>query len=146
MPRDTFLPFSPPKLGEEEVSEVIATLKSDWITTGPRTKAFEAQFGKYVGAPGDTSLMLNSCTAGLHVALVVLGIGPGDEVIVPTLTFAATANVVEHVGATPVLVDVEPDTLCIDPVAVEKAIGPRTRAIVPVHYAGSGRRWIEATM
>ncbi len=136
MSRDTFLPFSPPKLGEEEISEVIATLRSDWITTGPRTKAFEAQFGKYVGAPGDTSLMLNSCTAGLHVALVVLGIGPGDEVIVPTLTFAATANVVEHVGATPVLVDVEPDTLCIDPAAVERAIGPKTRAIVPVHYAG----------
>src|SRR5690606_17113233 len=136
MPRDTFLPYSPPSLGDEEVEEVAATLRSDWITTGPRTKAFEAQFGAYVGAPGGTSLMLNSCTAGLHVALVALGIGPGDEVIVPTLTFAATANVVEHVGATPVLVDVEPTTLCIDPAAVERAITPRTRAVVPVHYAG----------
>jgi dTDP-4-amino-4,6-dideoxygalactose transaminase len=136
MPRDTFLPYSPPLLGEEEIEEVAATLRSDWITTGPRTKAFESQFGEYVSAPGATSLMLNSCTAGLHVALVALGIGPGDEVIVPTLTFAATANVVEHVGATPVLVDVEPDTLCIDPAAVERAITPRTRALIPVHYAG----------
>lgn len=136
MPRNTFLPFSPPKLGDEEINEVSATLRSDWITTGPRTKAFETQFGQYVGAPGGTSLMLNSCTAGLHVALVALGIGPGDEVIVPTLTFAATANVVEHVGARPVLVDVEPDTLCIDPSAAERALTPRTKAIVPVHYAG----------
>lgn len=136
MPRDTFLPFSPPKLGDEEVDEVVATLRSEWITTGPRTKAFETQFGEYVGAPQGTSLMLNSCTAGLHVALVALGIGPGDEVIVPTLTFAATANVVEHVGATPILVDVEPDTLCIDPIQVERVITPRTRAVIPVHYAG----------
>lgn len=136
MPRDTFLPYSPPRLGDEEINEVIATLKSDWITTGPRTKAFETQFGRYVGAPGDTSLMLNSCTAGLHVALVALGVGPGDEVIVPTLTFAATANVVEHVGAKPVLVDVEPDTLCIDPTAVEQAITPKTKVVMPVHYAG----------
>src|SRR5690606_28187144 len=81
-------------------------------------------------------LMLNSCTAGLHVALVALGVGPGDEVIVPTLTFAATANVVEHVGGKPVLVDVEPDTLCIDPEAVRAAVTPRTKAIMPVHYAG----------
>lgn len=136
MARDTFLPYSPPKIGDEEINEVTATLRSDWITTGPRTKAFEVQFGEYVGAPGGTSLMLNSCTAGLHVALVVLGVGPGDEVIVPTLTFAATANVVEHVGAKPVLVDVEPDTLCISPEAVERAITPRTKAIMPVHYAG----------
>lgn len=136
MSRDTFLPFSPPLLGDEEINEVVDTLRSEWITTGPRTKAFEAQFGRYVSAPGSTSLMLNSCTAGLHVALVALGIGPGDEVIVPTLTFAATANVVEHVGATPVLVDVEPDTLCIDPTRVSEAITPRTRAIIPVHYAG----------
>lgn len=136
MPRDTFLPYSPPKIGHEEIDEVVATLGSDWITTGPRTKAFEVQFGRYVGAPGEASLMLNSCTAGLHVALVALGVGPGDEVILPTLTFAATANVVEHVGAKPILVDVEPDTLCIDPAAVAAAITPRTRAIMPVHYAG----------
>jgi len=136
MPRDTFLPFSPPSIGPEEIDEVVAALRSDWITTGPRTKEFERAFGEYVGAPGGTSLMLNSCTAGLHVALVALGVGPGDEVIVPTLTFAATANVVEHVGARPVLVDVLPDTLCIDPAAVEAAVSPRTKAIIPVHYAG----------
>lgn len=136
MPRDTFLPYSPPSIGQEELDEVAATLKSDWITTGPRTRAFEEKFAKYVGAPGDTSLMLNSCTAGLHVALVTLGVGPGDEVIVPTLTFAATANVVEHVGAKPVFVDVLEDTLCIDPVAVKAAITSRTRAVMPVHYAG----------
>jgi len=136
MSRDTFLPYSPPSIGQEEIDEVVATLRTDWITTGPKTKAFEQQFGEYVDAPGGTSLMLNSCTAGLHVALVTLGIGPGDEVIVPALTFAATANVVEHVGATPVLVDVEPDTLCIDPAAVRAAVTPRTKAIMPVHYAG----------
>jgi dTDP-4-amino-4,6-dideoxygalactose transaminase len=89
-----------------------------------------------VGAPGGTSLMLNSCTAGLHVALAALGVGPGDEVIVPSLTFAATANVVEHVGARPVLVDVLPDTLCIDPAAVAAAIGPANKVVMPVHYAG----------
>src|SRR5690606_27967330 len=136
MRRTTFLPYSPPSIGQEEIDEVIATLRTDWITTGPRTKAFEAQFGEYVGAPEGTSLMLNSCTAGLHVALVALGVGPGDEVIVPALTFAATANVVEHVGAKPVLVDIEADTLCMDPDAVEAAITPRTKVIMPVHYAG----------
>lgn len=137
MPRSAFLPYSPPAIGTEEIGAVVATLRSDWITTGPQTKAFEREFADFVGAPGGTSLMLNSCTAGLHVALVTLGIGPGDEVIVPTLTFAATANVVEHVGATPVLVDVEPDTLCLDPEAFRAAITPRTRAVVPVHYAGN---------
>jgi dTDP-4-amino-4,6-dideoxygalactose transaminase len=136
MPRDTFLPYSPPLICQEEIDEVVDTLRSDWITTGPKTKAFETQFGEYVGAPASTSLMLNSCTAGLHVALVALGVGPGDEVIVPSLTFAATANVVEHVGARPVLVDVLPDTLCMDPEAVRRAVTPRTKAIMPVHYAG----------
>ncbi|MEX2535693.1 MAG: DegT/DnrJ/EryC1/StrS aminotransferase family protein [Trueperaceae bacterium] len=136
MPRQSFLPYSPPLICQEEIDEVVDTLRSNWITTGPKTKAFEVQFGEYLGAPSGTSLMLNSCTAGLHVALVTLGIGPGDEVIVPTLTFAATANVVEHVGAKPVLVDVLPDTLCIDPEAVRRAVTPATRAIIPVHYAG----------
>lgn len=136
MPRSTYLPYSPPSIGQEEIDEVVDTLRSGWITTGPKTKAFEREFGTYVGAPGETSLMLNSCTAGLHVALIALGIGPGDEVVVPALTFAATANVVEHVGARPVLADVSADTLCIDPEAIETAVTPRTRAIVPVHYAG----------
>lgn len=135
-PRTTYLPFSPPSIGEEEIAEVVDTLRSEWVTTGPKTKALEESFGRYVGAPGGTSLMLNSCTGALHVALAASGVGPGDEVIVPTMTFAATANVVEHLGATPVLVDVEPDTLCIDADAAAAAVTPRTRAIVPVHYAG----------
>jgi len=134
--RSVFLNFSPPCIGPEEIAEVIDTLRSDWITTGPKTKAFEAQFGAYVGAPGGTSLMLNSCTAGLHVALATLGVGPGDEVVVPSLTFAATANVVEHVGARPVLADVRPDTLCLDPDAVAAVLSPATKVVMPVHYAG----------
>ena len=134
--RSVFLHFSPPCIGPEEIAEVIDTLRSDWITTGPKTKAFEAQFGAYVGAPGGTSLMLNSCTAGLHVALATLGVGPGDEVVVPSLTFAATANVVEHVGARPVLADVRPDTLCLDPDAVAAVLSPATKVVMPVHYAG----------
>ena len=134
--RERFLPFSQPTIGQEEIDEVVDTLRSDWITTGPKTKAFEAQFGAYVGAPGGSSLMLSSCTAGLHLALAALGVGPGDEVIVPSLTFAATANVAVHLGATPVLVDVEPDTMCIDPVRVEAAVTPATKVIMPVHYGG----------
>jgi dTDP-4-amino-4,6-dideoxygalactose transaminase len=123
--RNGYLLFAPPLIGEEEISEVVATLRSDWITTGPKVARFEAEFGAAVSAPA--ALALNSCTAGLHTALVVSGIGPGDE---------ATVNVVEHVGARPVLVDVEPDTLTIDPAQIAAAITPRTRAIIPVHYAG----------
>jgi len=132
--RDSFLSFSPPSLGDAERNEVLDTLNSDWITTGPKTKAFEAKLVAYLGAPG--LVALNSCTAGLHVGLVALGIGPGDEVIVPAMTFCATANVVEHVGARPILVDVCPDTLNLDPEAAVRAITPRTKAIIPVHYAG----------
>ena len=110
------------------------TLNSNWLTTGPKTKAFEGRLKNYLSAPGIVAL--NSCTAGLHVALVALGIGPGDEVIVPAMTFCATANVVEHTGAKPIIVDVCPDTLNIDPEAVARAITPRTKAIIPVHYAG----------
>ena len=132
--RKTFLPFSPPSIGDEERAEVMDTLKTDWITTGPKTKAFEAKLKGYLEAPGIVAL--NSCTAGLHVGLVALGIKPGDEVLVPSMTFCATANVVEHVGAKPVLVDVLPDTLNIDPEAAARAITPRTKAIIPVHYGG----------
>ena len=132
--RTSFLSFSPPSLGDAERNEVLDTLNSDWITTGPKTKAFEAKLTAYLGAPG--LVALNSCTAGLHVGLVALGIGPGDEVIVPAMTFCATANVVEHVGARPILVDVCPDTLNLDPEAAAQAITPRTKAIIPVHYAG----------
>lgn len=132
--RQTYLPFSPPTLSDVERDEVVDTLKSEWITTGPKTRRFEEELGSYLGAPGIVAL--NSCTAGLHVALVALGVGPGDEVIVPAMTFCATANVVEHVGARPVVVDVDPETLTLDPVRAAEAIGPRTRAIIPVHYAG----------
>ncbi|HEV8305648.1 MAG TPA: DegT/DnrJ/EryC1/StrS aminotransferase family protein [Gemmatimonadales bacterium] len=132
--RAQFLPFAPPAIGDEEINEVVDTLRSQWITTGPKTKRFEGEFAAYLGAPG--ALALNSCTAGLHTALVALGIGPGDEVITTPMTFAASVNVIEHVGARPVLVDIEPDTLNIDPRAVEAAITPRTKAILPVHFAG----------
>ncbi len=133
-PRTEFLPFSPPCIGEEEIAEVVDTLRSNWITTGPKTKRFETEFAAALGAPG--ALALNSCTAGLHTALVTLGIGPGDEVITTPMTFAASVNVIEHVRARPILVDVEPDTLNIDPDKVAAAITPRTKAILPVHYAG----------
>jgi dTDP-4-amino-4,6-dideoxygalactose transaminase len=132
--RSSFLPFAPPLIGDEEIAEVVDTLRSGWITTGPKTKLFEEEFARKAMAPG--ALALNSGTAALHIGLLCLGIGPGDEVITSTLTFAATANVVEHVGARPILVDVEPDTLNIHPALVEAAITPRTRAILPVHYAG----------
>lgn len=132
--REKMLPFGAPYFGEQEIAEVVDTLKSGWISTGPKTKKFEQEFAEYVGA--SYAVGLNSCTAGLHLSLVVLGIGPGDEVIVPSLTFGATANVVEHVGARPVLVDVDATTLTIDPAAVERAITPQTKAILPVHYGG----------
>ena len=132
--RKEFLSFSPPLIGEEEIQEVVDTLRSDWITTGPKTKRFEEAFARFVGAPG--ALGLNSCTAGLHTALVTAGIGQGDEVATTTLTFAATVNVIEQVGARPVLVDVEPDTLNMDPRKVEACLSGKTKAIIPVHYAG----------
>jgi dTDP-4-amino-4,6-dideoxygalactose transaminase len=134
MSRETFLPFSPPSIGEEEIAEVVDTLRSDWITTGPKTRKFEESFKDAVGAKG--ALALNSCTAALHTALAALGIGGGDEVVTTTMTFAASVNVIEHVGARPVLVDVEADTLNVDPEQVRRAVTPRTRAIIAVHYAG----------
>src|SRR5688572_25154943 len=129
-----FIPFAPPSLGPEEIREVVATLQSPWITTGPKTHRFEEEFREHLGAPG--ALALNSCTAALHTALVALGIGPGDEVITTTMTFTATVNVIEHVGARPVLVDIEADTLNLDPALVARAVTPRTRAIIAVHFAG----------
>src|SRR6185437_5110423 len=132
--RRDFLSFNPPLIGEEEIAEVVDTLRSRWISTGPKTKRFEDEFAKYLRAPG--ALALNSCTAALHTALKALGISPGDEVITTPMTFTASVNVIEHVGARPVLVDVEPDTLNIDPRAVEAAITRRTRALLPVHYGG----------
>lgn len=132
--RETFLPFSPPSISEEEIAAVVETLRSDWITTGPKTKQFEQLFAEYIGAPA--ALALNSCTGGLHIALAALGIGAGDEVITTPITFACSANVIEHVGGTPVLADVDPETLTLDPQRVAEKITPRTKAIMPVHFAG----------
>jgi dTDP-4-amino-4,6-dideoxygalactose transaminase len=131
--RNSFLPYCLPFIGEEEIAEVADSLRSGWVTTGPKTRRFEEDFAAYVGAKH--AIALSSCTAALHTSLAALNIGPGDEVIVPTLTFCATANVVVHLGATPVVVDVDQD-FQISPEAIRRAIGPRTKAIIPVHYAG----------
>ena len=131
-----FLPFALPEIGDEEIAEVVDTLKSGWVTTGPKAKRFEDDFAAFLGAPGLHALAVNSATAGLHLALEALGIGPGDEVITTTHTFTATAEVVRYLGADVVLVDIDPATLCIDVDKVEAAITPRTRAVMPVHYGG----------
>jgi dTDP-4-amino-4,6-dideoxygalactose transaminase len=130
-----FLPFALPEIGEEEINEVIDSLRSGWLSTGPKTKRFEQDFTAYLGG-GLHSIAVNSATAGLHLAVEAMGVGPGDEVIVPTHTFTATAEVVRYMGADPVIVDVERDTYGIDPAQVERAIGPKTKAIIPVHYGG----------
>lgn len=132
--RSEFLPFSPPSISVAEIEAVVDTLRSNWITTGPKTKLFETEFSHYLGA--ESALALNSCTAALHVALAALDVGPGDEVITTPMTFTSTVNVIEHVGATPVLADISPDTLNIDPARVAEVVTSRTRALLPVHYAG----------
>lgn len=135
-PGHAFLPFALPEIGEEEIGEVIDTLRSGWITTGPKAARFESEFAKFLGDASLHCIAVNSATAGLHLALEALGIGPGDEVITTTHTFTATAEVVRYLGADVKLVDVDPETLNIDLQQVEAAICPRTRAILPVHYAG----------
>lgn len=132
----TFLPFALPDTGEEEIAEVSAAIRSGWITTGPRAKRFEEDFAAFLGTPQLHCMAVNSATAGLHLALEALGIGPGDEVITTTHTFTATAEVARYLGADVVLVDIDPATLCIDAKQVEAAITARTKAIIPVHYAG----------
>ena len=131
-----FLPFALPDIGEEEIAEVVDTLRSGWITTGPKARRFEEEFTAFLGDSSLQSLAVNSATAGLHLALEALGIGPGDEVITTTHTFTATAEVVRYLGADVKLVDIDPDTMCIDVDAVEAAITPKTKAVMPVHYAG----------
>ena len=131
-----FLPFALPEIGDEEIAEVVDTLKSGWVTTGPKAKRFEAAFTEFLGDASLESIAVNSATAGLHLALEALGIGPGDEVITTTHTFTATAEVARYLGADVVLVDIDPDTMCIAPWAIEEAITPRTKCIIPVHYAG----------
>ncbi|MFI5265016.1 MAG: DegT/DnrJ/EryC1/StrS family aminotransferase [Candidatus Kapaibacterium sp.] len=132
--REQFLVFGAPLIEEEEIEEVIKTLRSGWIGKGPKTIQFEKDFTNY--AQCDHAVALSSCTAALHLALVTLGIGQGDEVIVPAMTFCATANAVIHAGATPVIVDVEKESQLISVAAIEAAITSRTKAIIPVHLGG----------
>ncbi|MBV8358412.1 MAG: DegT/DnrJ/EryC1/StrS family aminotransferase [Deltaproteobacteria bacterium] len=132
--RTVFLPFHIPDIGDQEISAVAEVLRSGWLTTGPKVHAFEQAFASYIGVP--YAVAVNSCTAALHLALEAIGLAEGDEVLVPTMTFAATAEVVTYFRARPVLVDCEPDTLNLDPSSFERAITPRSRAVIPVHYAG----------
>lgn len=132
---ESFLPFALPDIGEQEIEAVVSALRSGWITTGPRTRQFETEFASLLG-DGLECVAVNSATAGMHLALEALGIGPGDEVITTTYTFTATAEVVRYLGADPVFVDVSAQTLNIDCEQVEARITPRTRAIMPVHFAG----------
>ena len=131
---DPYIVFGSPYIGPEEFEEVRKTLESNWIGTGPRASALEKAFAEYVGC--DHAVALNSCTASLHLSMVGSGIGPGQEVITTPLTFAATANAIVHVGATPVFVDVDRNTMNIDPARIEAAVTEHTKAIMPVHFAG----------
>lgn len=135
MTNNDFLPFALPEIGEEEIAEVCDALRSGWVTTGPKTRQFEKDFAAYLGIESE-AIAVNSATAGLHLALEAIGIQPGDEVITTTLTFTATGEVIRYLGAHPVFVDVDPVTLNIDVDAIRRAITPRTRAILPVHYGG----------
>ncbi len=139
--RTAFLPYSPPLIGEDEIAEVVDTLRSDWITTGPKVRRFEQEFAAYVGAPA--ALAVSSATDAMLVGLAALGVGPGDAIITTPMTFCSTVHVIEHLGARPILVDVEPDTLNINPTQVEEAIetdrrvgGYRLTGIMPVHLYG----------
>jgi len=130
-----FLPFSRPSIGDEEIAAVEQVLRSGWITTGPKSQALEEQFADYVGC--QHAVALSSATGGMHITLLALGIGPGDEVITPSQTWVSTANMISLLGAKPVFVDVDRDTLMTDAARIEAAITPRTKAIIPVHYAGA---------
>lgn len=136
--RSSYLVFGSPVIEDEEIDEVVKTLKSGWIGTGPKVARFEEEFREYTGAKH--AIAVASCTAGLHLSVIALGIGPGDEVIVPVLTFAATANAVIHSGAKPVFADVDISSMTIDPEDVRRKITPRTKAIIPVHFAGRACR------
>ena len=130
-----FLPFALPDIGEEEIAEVVDSLRSGWLTTGPKTKKFEIDFSEFLGGNIE-AIAVNSATSGLHLALEAVGVTTGDEVITTTHTFTATAEVVRYLGANPVFVDVDPITLNIDVKKIASAITPRTKAIIPVHLAG----------
>jgi len=133
--RADFLPFSRPSITEAEIESVVRVLRSGWITTGPKNAEFEKEFAGYVGCPG--AVALASATAGMHLALQALGIGPGDEVITPSMTWVSTVNLIRLAGADPVFVDIDRDTLMVTPEAVEERITDRTRLVVPVHFAGA---------
>ena len=132
--RENFLVFGSPQIGQDEIDDVRAVMESGWLGTGPRTAQFENDFSSYIARPN--AVALNSCTAALHLSALVAGLGPGDEVITTPLTFCATVNAIIHVGAVPVLADINPVTLNIDPTEIEKKITSNTKAIVPVHFAG----------
>ncbi|MGA4506345.1 DegT/DnrJ/EryC1/StrS family aminotransferase [Propionibacteriaceae bacterium G1746] len=135
-----FIPFARPDITEAEIEAVVETMRNGWLTTGPNAAAFEQEFADFVtgGAGGVHAVAVNSATAGLHLSYEAMGIGPGDEVLVPTWTFTSTAEAVRYLGADPVFVDVDPDTLCIDLVDAEKRLTDRTKVIAPVHFAGLG--------
>jgi len=133
-PKERFLVFGAPPIEEAEIGEVVASLRSGWLGTGPKVAQFETDFARYRGVA--YAVAVNSCTAALHLSLLAAGLGSGDEVITTPLTFCATANAIIHAGAMPVLADVDPRTMNIDPREVEKKLTPRTRAILPVHFAG----------
>jgi len=132
--RKNFLVFGSPMIEQPEIDEVIASMKSGWLGTGPKVHKFEEMFKEYKGTK--YAMALNSCTAALHLSLLAIGIKSGDEVIVPTMTFASTASVVVHAGGIPVFADCEKDTMNIDPEDIERKITPKTKAIIPVHFAG----------
>lgn len=141
--RKDFLVFGSPLITDEEIDEVLATIKSGWLGTGPKTHLFEKRFSEYIGV--DHCVAVNSCTAALHLAMLAIGIGPGDEVIVPAMTFCATANAVVHTGATPVFADICLPDMTLDPQMVEQKISSRTKAIIPVHFHGRPAKMDELT-
>lgn len=134
--RKDFLVFGQPAIGEEEIDEVVDSLRKAWLGTGSKVARFESNFAEYKGIDGTHVAAVNSCTAALHLSMIAAGIGPGDEVITTPMTFCATVNAIIHSGATPVLADIDPATLNISPVEIERRITARTKAILPVHFAG----------
>jgi dTDP-4-amino-4,6-dideoxygalactose transaminase len=132
--REEFLAFARPSIGNAEINCVVETLRSGWLTVGPRTREFERVVAEYVGV--EKAAAVHSCTAGLHLTMVAFGIGPGDDVLLPALNFTAAPNMVIHTGARPVLVDVDPQTLNLSPELVECALTERTKLVIPVHFGG----------
>ena len=141
--RHNYLMFGQPLIGEPEIEEVVKSMRAAWLGTGPKVKEFEELMAEYKGVK--YAVAVNSCTAGLHLSCLAIGLQKGDEVILPAMTFCATINAVIHAGAVPVLVDVEPETFNMDPVHVRRKISPRTKAIMPVHFAGRACNMDEIT-